>query len=183
MSSGASRSLRSFPHRGDWDNWERGYAVRGDLLGDTAVVFIFNVDKINKEQGRRVPGCKTVQILPGESDDRSKSGIRLSTMHRSKGLEFSVIAMVRVNADVVPPKGLISQAPDAAIRRSLIAGEKSLIHVSATRAKRKLFVSCSGQASELIAHLKPAQREPPSKPQAPPTESVRSPEISRAGHE
>lgn len=34
------------------DNWERGYAVRGDLLGDTAVVFIFNVDKINKEQGR-----------------------------------------------------------------------------------------------------------------------------------
>lgn len=34
------------------DNWERGYAVRGDLLGDTAVVFIFNVDKINKEAGR-----------------------------------------------------------------------------------------------------------------------------------
>ncbi len=34
------------------DNWERGYAVRGDLLGETAVVFIFNVDKINKEAGR-----------------------------------------------------------------------------------------------------------------------------------
>ncbi len=34
------------------DNWERGYAVRGDLLGDTAIVFIFNVDKINKEAGR-----------------------------------------------------------------------------------------------------------------------------------
>lgn len=34
------------------DNWERGYAVRGDLLGQTAIVFIFNVDKINKEQGR-----------------------------------------------------------------------------------------------------------------------------------
>ncbi len=34
------------------DNWERGYAVRGDLLGETAIVFIFNVDKINKEQGR-----------------------------------------------------------------------------------------------------------------------------------
>ncbi|WP_027992445.1 DEAD/DEAH box helicase [Sinorhizobium meliloti] len=34
------------------DNWERGYAVRGDLLGETAIVFIFNVDKINKEAGR-----------------------------------------------------------------------------------------------------------------------------------
>ncbi|WP_414473570.1 DEAD/DEAH box helicase [Microvirga sp. M2] len=34
------------------DNWERGYAVRGDLLGQTAIVFVFNIDKINKEQGR-----------------------------------------------------------------------------------------------------------------------------------
>lgn len=34
------------------DNWERGYAVRGDLLGQTAIVFIFNIDKVNKEQGR-----------------------------------------------------------------------------------------------------------------------------------
>jgi hypothetical protein len=35
-----------------------------------------------------------------------------------------------------------------------------LIHVSATRAKRRLFVSSSGQPSELIAGLEPAQREP-----------------------
>ncbi|MHC2581231.1 superfamily I DNA/RNA helicase [Bradyrhizobium diazoefficiens] len=105
-------------------------------------------------------GYKTVQVVPGEADNRAKSGIRLSTMHRSKGLEFSAVAMVRVNEDVVPPKSILSSAPDAAIRRSLIANEKSLIHVSATRAKRRLFVSSSGQPSELIAHLEPAQREP-----------------------
>jgi superfamily I DNA/RNA helicase len=105
-------------------------------------------------------GYKTVQVAPGQADNRAKSGIRLSTMCRSKGLEFSAVAMVRVNEDIVPPKGLLSLAPNAAIRTSLVAGEKSLVHVSATRAKRRLLVSSSGQPSELIAHLEPAQREP-----------------------
>ena len=105
-------------------------------------------------------GYKTVQIVPGEADNRAKTGIRLSTMHRSKGLEFAAVALVRVNEEFVPPKGLSEPGSDAAIRKSLLANEKSLIHVSATTAKRRLFVSSSGQPSELIAGLEPAQREP-----------------------
>ena len=35
------------------DTWDQGRGLRGgDLLGDTAIVNIFNVDKINKDQGR-----------------------------------------------------------------------------------------------------------------------------------
>jgi type III restriction enzyme len=35
------------------DTWNQGRGLRGgDLLGDTAIVNIFNVDKINKDQGR-----------------------------------------------------------------------------------------------------------------------------------
>jgi superfamily I DNA/RNA helicase len=105
-------------------------------------------------------GYKTVQIAPGEADNRTKAGIRLSTMHRSKGLEFVAVALVRVNEDIVPPKGLLNLAADAAIRKSLLANERSLIHVSATRAKRRLLVSSSGHPSELIAGLEPSSREP-----------------------
>jgi len=47
----------------------------------------------------------------------------------------------------------LDAAADPAIRRSVIDADKSLLHVSATRAKKRLFVSSSGNASELIAHL------------------------------
>ena len=77
-------------------------------------------------------------------------------MHRSKGLEFGAVALVMVNDGAVPPKWLVDQAPDPAIRRSIIDAEKSLIHVSATRAKKRLFVGSSGRPSELIAHLENA---------------------------
>ncbi|WP_334395231.1 3'-5' exonuclease [Bradyrhizobium sp. AZCC 2289] len=120
---------------------------KDDGIDESDICVLSRTNPILKEIGEALKqkGYKTVQIAPGEADNRAKSGIRLSTMHRSKGLEFSAVALVRINEDVVPPKALLSLAPDAAIRRSLIAGEKSLIHVSATRAKRKLFVSSSGQ--------------------------------------
>jgi type III restriction enzyme len=46
------------------DNWEQGRGVRGgDLFGDTAIINIFNVDKINKDKGR----IKTMQEYIGQS--------------------------------------------------------------------------------------------------------------------
>ena len=94
-----------------------------------------------------------VVLQPRKADDRRKLGIRVGTMHRAKGLEFAAVALVRVNEDKVPPKRLLNAAPDAAIRRSIVDGEKSLIHVSATRAKKRLFVSSGGRPSELIKHF------------------------------
>ncbi len=94
-----------------------------------------------------------VILQPRKADDRRRLGIRIGTMHRAKGLEFAAVALVRVNEDKVPPKRLLNAAPDAAIRRSIIDGEKSLIQVSATRAKKRLFVSSGGRPSELIKHF------------------------------
>jgi superfamily I DNA/RNA helicase len=98
-------------------------------------------------------GYYMVVLQPRKADNRQKHGVRICTMHRAKGLEFVAVAMVRVNDDNVPPKWLLNQAPDAAIRRSIIDGEKSLIHVAATRAKKRLFVSSGGHPSELVKHF------------------------------
>ena len=73
-------------------------------------------------------------------------------------MKFVAVALVRVNEDKVPPKRLLNAAPDAAIRRSIVDGEKSLIHVSATRAKKRLFVSSGGRPSELIKHFESLAR-------------------------
>ena len=100
-------------------------------------------------------GYDVVALQPRKADDRRKLGVRVATMHRAKGLEFAAVALVHVNEDVVPPKWVLQRADDPAIRRSIIDGEKSLIHVSATRAKKRLFVGSSGKPSELIKHLDP----------------------------
>jgi superfamily I DNA/RNA helicase len=98
-------------------------------------------------------GYEVVVLQPQKADERRKLGIRVGTMHRAKGLEFVAVALVRVNEDKVPPKRLLNAAPDAAIRRSILEAEKSLVHVSATRAKKRLLVSSSGRPSELIKHF------------------------------
>lgn len=94
-----------------------------------------------------------VVLQPRKADDRTKSGLRLGTMHRSKGLEFAAVAIVDVNDAIIPPRKALDAAADPAIRRSVIDADKSLLHVSATRAKKRLFVSSSGNPSDLIAHL------------------------------
>jgi superfamily I DNA/RNA helicase len=104
----------------------------------------------------------TTILQPQKADDRRKSGVRMATMHRSKGLESTAIAIVRVNDDTVPPKWLLNQAPDAAIKRSIVNAEKSLTQVAATRAKKRMFLSSSGHPSELIWKARPVC--PPSKP-------------------
>ena len=123
-------------------------------VSDVCVLSRRNDDVRDVAEALKLRGFDTVILQAQRADDRRKSGVRLSTMHRSKGLEFSAIGIVRMNDDTVPPKWLLNQAPDPAIRRSVVEAEKSLVHVSATRAKRRLFVSSSGHASELIDHLR-----------------------------
>jgi superfamily I DNA/RNA helicase len=98
-------------------------------------------------------GYDVVILQPRKADDRTKSGIRLGTMHRSKGLEFAAVAIVDMNDGIIPRRWALENAADPAIRRGVIDASKSLLHVSATRAKKRLFVSSSGTPSELIAHL------------------------------
>ena len=60
------------------------------------------------------------------------------------------IALVEVNEGVMPPRWLLDAAPDAAIRRSIVDAEKALLHVSATRAKKRLLILTTGTPSQLL---------------------------------
>ena len=71
-------------------------------------------------------------------------------VHRAKGLAFAAVALVEVNAGVLPPRWLLDTAPDAAVRRSIIDAERALLHVSATRAKKRLLILSTGTGSELL---------------------------------
>jgi superfamily I DNA/RNA helicase len=101
----------------------------------------------------RGKGYKVVVLRRQRADDRTKGGLRLGTMHRSKGLEFAAVAIVYVDDDVIPLKAALEAAADPAIRRDVVDAEKSLLHVAAARAKKNVFVSSSGTPSDLISHL------------------------------
>ena len=84
------------------------------------------------------------------ADDRNVPGVRVTTMHRSKMLEFAAVAMPFLADGLFPPKGMLKAAVDAADLRVMVEGEKSLLHVAATRAKKVLRVSGSGTPSNIV---------------------------------
>lgn len=84
------------------DNWERGYAVRGDLLGQTAIVFIFNVDKINKEQGR----IRKLHEYIGESYFEYLSGLPDLVLLMDEAHRYRAKAGMSAIAELRPVIGL-----------------------------------------------------------------------------
>jgi len=84
------------------DNWERGYAVRGDLLGNTAIVFIFNVDKINKEQGR----IRKLHEYIGESYFEYLSGLPDLVLLMDEAHRYRAKAGMAAIAELKPVIGL-----------------------------------------------------------------------------
>ena len=92
-----------------------------------------------------------VNMLTNEPDVADDvSSVRVSTMHRAKGLEFDAVFLACMQDGHVPHPSTVKNAVDPAGRRELLDLEKRLIHVAATRAKSRLFVSWSGQPSKLI---------------------------------
>ena len=88
--------------------------------------------------------------LSNEADDPSRQGIRVATMHRAKGLEFDVVFLAGIKDGEVPPTSLIDEAVDPAAKREAMDRERCLLHVAATRARRRLYVSWNGAKSFLI---------------------------------
>lgn len=95
-------------------------------------------------------GLEAKLLSNAAADDRKAPGLRVTTMHRSKGLEFTAVALPFVSEDSFPPKTMLKAAVDAADLREMTEREKSLLHVAATRAKKLLRVSWSGNPSSIL---------------------------------
>jgi hypothetical protein len=95
-------------------------------------------------------GFTTRVINADESDDPSDPALRLATMHRVKGLEFDQIFLPGLDASQMPLQVEVNKRPDALSRELFEQQERSLLHVAATRAKKRVVVSYSGKASPFI---------------------------------
>jgi superfamily I DNA/RNA helicase len=89
-----------------------------------------------------------IRALPlTESVSDAGDCIRIGTMHRLKGLEFSTVFLVSQNRAVVPPP---IRSDDAEVSEELLRQERSLLYVAMTRPRRGLWVSCFGEPSSLL---------------------------------
>ena len=83
-------------------------------------------------------------------DSQKKPGIRFATMHRVKGIEFEHVLIVAVQEGLVPLAYAMRGCDNEVSRLNAEMGERSLLYVAATRAKRTVTVSYHGRKSEFL---------------------------------
>jgi len=94
-------------------------------------------------------GIKAYEIKRSNTDDRNRDGIRISTMHRIKGLEFQYVFVVACNYRVVPLITAITNQ-DSIAKEESITAERCLLYVALTRAQKKAYITSYGTPSEFL---------------------------------
>lgn len=95
-------------------------------------------------------GLVSVLLKQGQADASGDAGVRLATMHRVKGLEFDYIWIVAVNDGILPLATDALETKDVAAKAALLARERSLLYVAATRAKKQVSVTWFGKKSPFL---------------------------------
>ena len=94
------------------------------------------------------------RIRRNQPDNPLEEGIRISTMHRVKGLQFNYVVIPSLSVDVLPLKAGLEHCADEASQARFIDGERCLLHVAATRAKKQVLISYCGKPSHLLPSVK-----------------------------
>jgi len=84
-------------------------------------------------------GVSCLRLENSTADDPAVPGVRLATMHRIKGLEFSVVILGAYKGATNYAEQF-SRDEDAGVTEDTELSERCLLHVAATRAKRNLFL-------------------------------------------
>jgi superfamily I DNA/RNA helicase len=129
--------------------WVRALPPDQIQLSDIGVLCARRADAERVKAALRGAGIETVMLQSG-ADDRSVPGVRITTMHRAKGLEFFAVAIPFLSEAAFPPPGALRSAVDPADKEDIVMQYRSLLHVAATRAKKALRVSWSGALTTLV---------------------------------
>lgn len=99
--------------------------------------------------GLQQSGIRSYEIKSNKTDDRLFEGVRIATMHRVKGLEFDHMIVAAVNQRMLP-LSTINEYEDDVSKEEFRTGEKCLLYVALTRARKSACITCFGGKSNLI---------------------------------
>ncbi len=109
-------------------------------------------DKYERAMKRR--GIETYPVKRSAAEDTSAPGLRVATMHRVKGLEYSRMVIAGVNEEYMPWRASVTRSDDQAVRAEAVERERALFYVACTRAKRAVLITAHGRPSDWL----PAQK-------------------------
>ncbi|MBB5075648.1 UvrD-helicase domain-containing protein [Nonomuraea endophytica] len=116
---------------------EIGVATRSETIGQAAV-----------EALRRAR--IDVGYLSRDTDG-AEGQVRVTTMHRMKGLEFRCVAVIGVGVNQLPaPSAVTPREEDATRHANDLQRERCLLFVACTRARERLHVSWHGDPSSFL---------------------------------
>jgi superfamily I DNA/RNA helicase len=92
------------------------------------------------------------EIVEGEKGSITTPGVKLTTFHSAKGLEFDYVILCRLNDDVTPGK-LVDGVEEESEAAEILAVERRLLYVSMTRAKQRLYMTHGANPSRLLAEM------------------------------
>jgi len=86
--------------------WLRAMKVQGTQLSDVGILVRTTGQIDNLACKLADAGIDNIRLRPNMADDRGQPGVRLSTMHRAKGLEFQAVAIPFLSSSLTPSVAL-----------------------------------------------------------------------------
>ena len=117
---------------------------------DQVALLVRSEDELARaEDVARRAGCPATSLAP-DADD---GALRVGCMHDAKGAEFRVVMILACDEDVIPREARLLEARDEAMIEEIMATERHLLYVAATRARDRLWISAADGVSEFLEDL------------------------------
>lgn len=153
-------------------DWLRELSKAGNGTSETGPgrggfgLFVRSSSEIERAlRAAEVAGLQAVCLDAGESAAVAENGadrsqvdalparVAVGTMHRAKGLEFSAVAVMACDDEVLPLQARIGNVADEADLEDVYNTERHLLYVACTRARDRLLVTGVDPASEFLDDL------------------------------
>jgi hypothetical protein len=125
----------------------RGWLARGVPAASIAVLARRTAEQDRVRIALQESGV-AVELLQKEGAG-NPAAVKIASMHRAKGTEFSRVIVVGAEAGVVPLDWVFENQPESEMP-TLLGRERSLFYVACSRARDELIVTWSGEPSPFL---------------------------------
>jgi superfamily I DNA/RNA helicase/mRNA-degrading endonuclease RelE of RelBE toxin-antitoxin system len=119
----------------------------------TIGVFVRSSDQLPRAQAAAIHAGQPARVLD-EKGESTIAQITLATMHLAKGLEYSAVAVMACDDEVIPLQARIEGIGDEGDLQDTYDTERHLLYVACTRARDYLLVTSTTPASEFLDDLR-----------------------------
>jgi superfamily I DNA/RNA helicase len=101
-------------------------------------------------QAKAIAAAAALSVRSMVDTTAADSAVLVGTMQLAKGLEFRVVAIVACDDRVLPFEERVRDVADEFELDEVVATERQLLYVAATRARERLWISGVMPASEFL---------------------------------